>query len=104
MSEAEPELACSQSHLAKENIMKLCQFHLDGRKRAGLLDADSWNLSPFRSAIAPEVLSPAGLDALRAVDPSTLAMPRMQRASPRPKIDDKVYLHRSQLGYGKATC
>ncbi|MBB6252961.1 fumarylacetoacetate hydrolase family protein [Nitrospirillum iridis] len=54
--------------------MKLLRYGPKGQERPGLLDADGRlrDLSGQITDITPDVLSPAGLDRLRAIDPATL--------------------------------
>ncbi|TWB10513.1 2-keto-4-pentenoate hydratase/2-oxohepta-3-ene-1,7-dioic acid hydratase in catechol pathway [Nitrospirillum amazonense] len=56
--------------------MKLLRYGPQGQERPGLLDADGRirDLSGAIADITPEVLSPAGLDRLRALDPTTLPL------------------------------
>ena len=58
--------------------MKLLRYGSPGQEKPGLLDQDGTirDLSGIVPDIAGEVLSPAGLDRLRGVDPSTL--PRVE--------------------------
>jgi 2-keto-4-pentenoate hydratase/2-oxohepta-3-ene-1,7-dioic acid hydratase in catechol pathway len=58
--------------------MKLLRYGLPGQEKPGVLDQDGTirDLSGIVPDIAGEVLSPAGLDRLRGVDPSTL--PRVE--------------------------
>jgi 2-keto-4-pentenoate hydratase/2-oxohepta-3-ene-1,7-dioic acid hydratase in catechol pathway len=58
--------------------MKLLRYGLPGQEKPGLLDQDGTirDLSGIVPDIAGEVLSPAGLDRLRGVDPSML--PRVE--------------------------
>jgi 2,4-didehydro-3-deoxy-L-rhamnonate hydrolase len=54
--------------------MKLLRYGPKGQERPGLLDADGRlrDLSGQVADLTPDVLSPAGLDRLRAIDPATL--------------------------------
>jgi 2-keto-4-pentenoate hydratase/2-oxohepta-3-ene-1,7-dioic acid hydratase in catechol pathway len=65
--------------------MKLLRHGPKGHEKPGLLDAEGRvrDLSPLMADITPATLSPAGLAALRSVDPSTLpVVPQGELAVP----------------------